>query len=229
MRSTATHGVLFDVGYGLLDERPRLDVALRWLAGYLTERSVAVSADRLHELYAQACRAPMLPSLFVQTTLAAGAAPALAQQMRRELPWDATPMPPFPGALDALRTLRAAGLRLGVLANQPASARGELERCGAAELLDGIWLSEIVGLSKPDPAFFRLALDAWGLPASHVAYVGDRPDNDVAPAKALGLHTLRLLLGPHATQPARTPAERADFDAHSLAEATTHLLAWAGE
>ena len=62
-----------------------------------------------------------------------------------------------------------------------------------------------------------------------MAYVGDRPDNDVAPAKALGLHTLRLLLGPHAAQPARTPAERADFDARSLAEAAAHLLAWAGE
>jgi len=229
MRRTATHGVLFDVGYGLLDERPRLDVALRWLASYLTGHGVAVSAERLHDLYAQACRAPALPSLFVQTTLAAGADRRLAQQMRRDLPWDSTPMPPFPGAVEALRTLQAAGLKLGVLANQPASARGELERCGAAALLDDIWLSEVVGLSKPDPAFFRLALDAWALPATRVAYVGDRPDNDVAPAKALGLHTLRLLLGPHAAQPARAPAERADFDARSLSDAATHLLAWAGE
>ena len=59
-----------------------------------------------------------------------------------------------------------------------------------------------------------------------MAYVGDRPDNDVAPAKRLGLTTVRLRRGPHADQAPRTDAERADVEARNLAEAAQHLVAW---
>ena len=63
---------------------------------------------------------------------------------------------------------------------------------------------------------FGVALDAWALPPARVAYVGDRPDNDVAPAKKLGLTAVRLRRGPHADQAARTDAERADVEAADL-------------
>ena len=228
MGTQPAHGVLFDVGYALLDETPRLEAGLRWLARWLGARDFPITAARLHAVYLEQCLAPRqgIGGLLVQTVLAAGAREALAKQMRREIPWDAVGMPPMPGAVESLRTLRTAGLRVGVLANQPASARDDLERCGAVALLDDVWLSEAVGLEKPDPAFFRLALDAWKLPAAHVAYVGDRPDNDVAPARALGMHTVRVLLGPHANQPERTAAERADHPASTLVDAARHLAAW---
>lgn len=222
-------GVLFDVGSTLLDEGPRLVAALRWLAPYLTRHGVPVTPERLRSLYEEACLQPRpgIGGLLVQTALAAGADEALARAQRRDMPWDAEGMPPMPGAVEALRTLRAAGLRLGVLANQPASARDDLARCGGLALLDDVWLSEQVGLEKPDPAFFRLALDAWRLPAAHVAYVGDRPDLDVAPARALGFHTVRVLLGPHAHEVERTPGERPDYRAATLADAARHLVDWA--
>jgi len=229
MSPTATHGVLFDVGYGLLDETPRLKAALRWLATHLTLNGITTSAEQLEARYAEACRAPRLPSLLMQVALAVGADEALTRRLRHELPWEEVPMPPYPGAIDALRALKAAGAKLGVLANQPLGARRDLEACGATALLDDVWLSEAVRLAKPDPAFFRLALTTWGLAAARVAYVGDRPDNDVAPAKALGLHTVRLRLGPHAGQPVRGPAEQADFDALSFAEVAAHLQAWASD
>jgi putative hydrolase of the HAD superfamily len=89
-----------------------------------------------------------------------------------------------------------------------------------------VWLSEAVGLAKPSPAFFRLALDAWMLVPTSVAYVGDRPDNDVAPAKGLGLATVRLRRGPHADQPARSDGERADIEVPDLTEAARRLLVW---
>jgi HAD superfamily hydrolase (TIGR01509 family) len=221
-------GVLFDVGNTLLDEGPRLEAALRWLAPYLTQRGVPVSRERLRTLYVEACLAPRtgIGGLLVQTALAAGADEALARAQRGDVPWDAVGMPPMPGALDALRALHAAGLRVGVLANQPASARDDLERVGLLALLDDVWLSEVVGLEKPDPKFFRLALAAWNLPAERVAYVGDRPDIDVAPARALGFHAVRVLLGPHAREPERTPGERADYRAATLADAARHVVAW---
>ena len=51
-------------------------------------------------------------------------------------------------------------------------------------------------VSKPDPAFFARLLSELALPASAVAYVGDRVDNDVLPAAAAGLFTVHLRRGP---------------------------------
>jgi putative hydrolase of the HAD superfamily len=146
--------------------------------------------------------------------------------LRRAVPWDAVPLVAYPEAVAELRDLRDAGFRLGILANQPRSTRVDLDRAGITALCESVWLSEAVGLAKPDPAFFRLALEAWGLPAGRVAYVGDRPDNDVAPARALGLTTVRLRRGPHAEQAPRTDAEQPDIEARDLVDAARRLVAW---
>jgi HAD superfamily hydrolase (TIGR01509 family) len=220
--------VLFDVGYTLLDETPRLTPALEWLAEWLTARGLPTTPKRLRALYLEACLAPRqgVGGLLAQTAMAAGATPEQAKEQRRALPWDAVVMPPYPDALDALRLLTSAGIRVGVLANQPASALQDLEKAGLVPLIDRVWLSAVVGLEKPDPAFFRLALQRWDLPAARVAYVGDRPDNDVAPARALGMYAVRVRLGPHANQPENGPDERADHDARTLSDAARWLLGW---
>jgi len=221
-------GVLFDVGYCLLDESARLGRALDWLAAALTAGGRPASPSGLHALYEAACRAPdpTQPSLVVQTLLAIGLPLPDAQSMRRALPWDAVPLTPYPDTLAILRELRDAGFRVGVLANQPSSAQRDLDGAGISALCDGVWLSEAVGLAKPDPRFFRVALTAWGLAPARVAYVGDRRDNDVAPAKALGMATVRLRVGPHADQPARGAGEVPTMEALSLAEVVPQLRRW---
>ena len=225
---SAPAGVLFDVGYCLMDETPRLRHTLAWLAGALPAAGHAVSASDLYVAYRAACRQPDPgePSLLVQMLRSLEVPMETTAVLRRDLPWDAVPLEPYPEAVEALRGLRAAGFRLGVLANQPASARADLDRAGITALCDGVWLSAAVGLSKPDPAFFRVALDAWALAPARVAYVGDRPDNDVAPAKRLGLTAVRLRRGPHADQATRTDPERADIEAADLTDAARQLLAW---
>jgi putative hydrolase of the HAD superfamily len=225
---SARAGILFDVGYCLMDETPRFVHALAWLAQALPASGRALGMEDLRAAYRAACRAPdpAEPSLLVQMLRSLGVPPGTTAALRRAVPWDAVPLEPYADSLPVLRELRAAGFRLGVLANQPASARAELDRAGIAALCDGVWLSGAVGLSKPDPAFFRLGLETWALEPNRVAYVGDRPDNDVAPAKALGLLSVRLRRGPHADQPARSEAERADIEAVDLAEAARRLIAW---
>ncbi|MFX3746655.1 HAD family hydrolase [Streptococcus suis] len=56
-------------------------------------------------------------------------------------------------------------------------------------------LSEEVGLSKPDTTIFTLALQKTNIPADRVVYVGDRYDNDILPAKSLGMWTVRIMTG----------------------------------
>jgi HAD superfamily hydrolase (TIGR01509 family) len=221
-------GILFDVGYCLMDESPRLAHALAWLTEALVESGQPVGAADLHAAYRAACRRPEPgePSLLVQMLRSLGVPGETTAALRRAVPWDAVPLEAYPESVAVLRDLRAAGFRLGVLANQPASARVDLDRAGVTALCDDVWLSGTVGLAKPDPAFFTLGLEAWALAPGRVAYVGDRPDNDIAPANALGLTTVRLRRGPHADQPPRSDAERADVEAADLTEAARHLVAW---
>lgn len=224
-----THAVLFDVGYTLLDESARLFAALNWLASQEEPQLRNRSAEQLRDHYHAACTAPQpaAPSLFVQMMTSLGLTVEQARAVRQRMCWDGVPLTPYPDTLAALRQLRDAGLRLGVLANQPESAADDLQRNDVLPLMDDVWLSDAVGLMKPDPAFFQLALDAWQLPPNQIAYVGDRPDNDVRPARALGLYTVLLKAGPHADQPPRDESETPDFIAHSLTDVADHLCAWA--
>jgi len=72
---------------------------------------------------------------------------------------------------------------------------------------------------KPDPRFFERLVAEAAVAPSEVVYVGDRVDNDILPAKAIGLRTVLVTTGPwgrfHATLP---DATEADVIVDSLAE-----------
>jgi FMN phosphatase YigB (HAD superfamily) len=121
---------------------------------------------------------------------------------------------------DVLPTLErlAARFVIGVLANQPAATRAALERDGVAEYVEHWVLSSELGLSKPDPRLFAHAVDVARCAPERVAYVGNRLDNDVRPARAAGMRTVWLLRGEAPAAP--TAGQRAEADAviRSLAE-----------
>ncbi len=101
----------------------------------------------------------------------------------------------YPDARPALAALHDVGYHVAVIANQPASRHAELRALGVDP--DVMAMSGAMGVSKPDPAFFARALELMGDPdPGDVAYVGDRPDNDVAPAAAAGMRAVWLRRGP---------------------------------
>ncbi|HEL0121197.1 TPA: HAD family hydrolase, partial [Streptococcus equi subsp. zooepidemicus] len=61
--------------------------------------------------------------------------------------------------------------------------------------------SSDVGLQKPDLALFRYALDQAGVLARDAVYIGDRVDNDIIPAKTLGMTAIRIHQGLAASSP----------------------------
>jgi putative hydrolase of the HAD superfamily len=100
----------------------------------------------------------------------------------------------LPGCRDGLRELGATGVRLGIVSN----ADGLIaQRLAEAELLqvgpgigvevDCVIDSGAVGVSKPDPRIFELALDAMSIEPRDAWYVGDMPGIDVVGARAAGL------------------------------------------
>lgn len=101
----------------------------------------------------------------------------------------------YPDALRALDGLRAAGYRVAITANQPARRDAELRALGVD--VEVMAMSEAMGVSKPDPAFFARTLELIGSPdPAGVAYVGDRVDNDVRPSSAAGMRAVWIRRGP---------------------------------
>ena len=97
---------------------------------------------------------------------------------------------------DVPRTLRAArekGLIVGVLSHGWTSKQAEkLVRLGLAHFFDpnAIFISEQIGINKPNPKLYARACDKLGLKPTEVMYVGDNPAHDVVPAKTLGITTV---------------------------------------
>ena len=97
----------------------------------------------------------------------------------------------FDDALPVLRELKSRGLRTLVLSNIGLDIRGCLARNGLAGLVDAVLLSYEVGVVKPDPAIFALALERLGTTGDRTLMVGDSARDDVGGA-ALGIRTLVL-------------------------------------
>ena len=104
----------------------------------------------------------------------------------------------LPGARDGLRTLADTGVRLGIISNADGLIGQRLAEHEILQVGPGIGVeveclidSGAVGVMKPDPRIFHLALDAMGIEADDAWYVGDMPGIDVVGARAAGLHPVR--------------------------------------
>jgi len=116
----------------------------------------------------------------------------------------------LPGAADALRRLRAAGLRTAVVSNNDARLRPLLEGLGIGPpLVDAVIVSAEVGVEKPSPAIFEAALQALGLPRGNVVHCGDDRLLDVWGGRDAGI--LSLHLGPHAGSDVRSLPAFVDY------------------
>jgi FMN phosphatase YigB (HAD superfamily) len=128
----------------------------------------------------------------------------------------------YPDALECLRQLAVDGYRLGIAGNQPTPAADVLRQLGIE--FDLVATSEGWGVSKPDPAFFARIAAELALPAQAIAYVGDRVDNDVAPAHAAGMVAVFVRRGPWAWILAgRAAPPEADLVVENLAELSIRL------
>ncbi len=100
----------------------------------------------------------------------------------------------YPDARACLAELRRTGFKVLIAGNQPKESEDALH---ALKLpVDVIASSAGWGVSKPDPRFFQNVIEAAGVPAHEIAYVGDRVDNDVIPSRAAGMTAVFLRRGP---------------------------------
>jgi putative hydrolase of the HAD superfamily len=122
-----------------------------------------------------------------------------------------------------LSCLREQGYRLAVVSNFYGNVATLCEEAGLAPLLDAIVDSAVVGVSKPDPRIFEIALERLRAAPDSAVMVGDSFDRDIRPARDLGMKTMWLAPGRAASCP--DPA-LADAIIDSVTEVPRRLADW---
>ncbi len=98
----------------------------------------------------------------------------------------------YPDVLPAIRELRGLGLRLGILSDWGSNLLAIVDGLGLTAELDFVIASGAVGLSKPDPAFFRLAATRAGVPPAEALMVGDSYRADIEGAQSAGMDAILI-------------------------------------
>jgi putative hydrolase of the HAD superfamily len=123
---------------------------------------------------------------------------SLCEINRRESLWRGGAMP---GAREVLAGLKEQGYVLGIVSNSDGRLETLVRDAGLTSHLDVIIDSRLVGVEKPDPRIFRLALEQTGVAPHEAIYVGDFYSLDVVGARHAGLEA--ILLDPLSAWPQR--------------------------
>ncbi|HUO03814.1 MAG TPA: HAD family hydrolase [Candidatus Binataceae bacterium] len=92
-----------------------------------------------------------------------------------------------PGTLEALERLKSAGYKLAIVSNAEGQVESDSVRFGLAPFFDTIIDSHVVGVAKPDPRIFHIALDRLGVAPEQTRFAGDIYSIDVLGARAAGI------------------------------------------
>jgi FMN phosphatase YigB (HAD superfamily) len=201
---------LFDYGNTIVEfDRPQIESLHRRFHEALgrIEALPQIGLDRLARTMDYVCAIPHLgdppplreltPHEQMEVLLREAHGPALAltpdlvgecDRLLQDLFVDSIVIDPAVARWIALSTER---VRIGLVSNYPCgkALRRSLERVGILGHLDPVVISGEVGWVKPHASVFRVALDALGLPAEKVLFVGDRWDADMIGARDAGMKT----------------------------------------
>jgi len=178
--------VVFDVGETLVDETRHWSLWAQWMDVPAFTLFAALGAVIERGLHHRAVFDLVRPGFDPDAEMARQVAGGYRHSFE---PGDL-----YPDALPCLKALKAAGYRIGLAGNQPEAAEAALE---AANLpVDFIASSARWGVEKPSQAFFDRVAEAAGAEPAQIAYVGDRIDNDIAPALAAGMAAVFIRRGP---------------------------------
>ena len=130
---------------------------------------------------------------------------------------------PFEDCESTLSELERKGYRLGVIANQVPGTKARLDAWGIGKHFEVIAASAEAGIAKPDPGIFLHALKLADCRPENAVMVGDRLDNDIRPAKRLGMRTIRIRKGIAALAVPACAEETPDHTVNNLGEILRYL------
>jgi putative hydrolase of the HAD superfamily len=136
--------------------------------------------------------------------------------------WHYPPSALYGDAITCLEELQGR-YRLGVIANQPGEVRTAMRRDGLEPFFEVWGVSDDLGVGKPDPALFELAVKAAGVAPGAAVMVGDRLDYDMRPAKLVGMRAIWMLRGEAPDDPSPEQLAETDGAIRTLGELPSEL------
>ena len=108
--------------------------------------------------------------------------------------------------------------KIGVIANQSPGTANRLENFGILKYIDLVIASAEEGIAKPDKRIFEIALSRANCEPNQSIMIGDRIDNDIVPAKKLGMGTIWIKQGFGRYWNITGDEEKADYEVNNLME-----------
>ena len=193
--------IFFDLGATLVDET---DVYKSRCEFAINQLNIA-PAEFMNRVYAEA---KISPTPIRSTAKALGVV----------LPeWDCSLEKLYEGAHRVVSGLYGR-YKLGIIANQSVGTQERIDNWGIGKYFDVVMASAEAGCAKPDPKIFIAALDKAGCEAAEAVMVGDRLDNDIIPAKKLGMKTVWVRQGYAVYQSIDDESKRPDHIVDSIDE-----------
>ena len=199
--------LFFDVGYTLVNEDAVWEDRCRRQAESDEAKKLGLSAaDIYHEIeIASVLRKPQFRTLIDKYGFKE-AAPYRTEleQLYEEVPY-------------VIKKL-SQKYELGIIANQLDGLKERLETFDIFQYFNYIISSWGVKVMKPDTRIFEYALDKANCSPQETCMIGDRLDNDILPAKALGMKTVWIKQGFGALQKPLSKSEEPDYTINNLSE-----------
>lgn len=130
------------------------------------------------------------------------------------------------GARQAVDAIHAMGIPMVLCTNtlwrNDDDVRSDWEALGFGHLFDGYVSSHDTGYGKPHPAIFERCLDIVGADATRAAIIGDRPERDIAGARATGMRAIWMRPPDFDGAPDPTP----DAEVHHWSEVPPIVASW---
>ncbi|WP_181586467.1 MULTISPECIES: HAD family hydrolase [Paenibacillus] len=214
--------LFFDVGDTLVDEWEPVDDIIGQFVREACALGYQVEMQTVRDIFAASYRNyeqwPM--KLAIRTLISDE---GHREQIQEKLKFRKELERPFASADAVLQTL-SQHYKIGIIANQSPGTENRLDSYGLRKYVDVLACSAEEGVSKPDPELYAVALKQAGCKPEEAVMIGDRIDNDIIPAKKLGMHTIRILQGYGRFQPELADAERPDWTVESLEELLPLLM-----
>ncbi len=193
--------IFFDLGATLVDEsdvyKSRCEFAIRQLN--------IEPAEFMNKIYEQAKISP---------TPIRTAAKAYGVTLPE---WDNSLEKLYESSPDVLSALHGK-YKLGIIANQSLGTQERIDKWGIGKYFDVVMASAEAGCAKPDLKIFAAALDKAGCAPADAVMIGDRLDNDIIPARKLGMKTVWVRQGYAIYQTINDDSNRPDQIVDSIDE-----------
>lgn len=214
--------VFFDVGGTLFDEEPFISLVLKDLYEMLTEYDIRVHFNDLYgkieemvinRKYGEHFFISVIENLCYHFGQDKEIAASVIRRYKSNLaPQYLDIIHPYPEVENVLEKM-SRKYKLGTIANQSLKIKEYLEdKWKLFHYFKLIVISEEVGYRKPNLNIFLYALREANSSPDNVFMIGDRLDNDVKPAKILGMGTIRVKQGIFSVQKPETNIETPDFE-----------------